>query len=126
MNLVIGFQGGANTAESSSLASPLLLNQAPRAHHARDGRSLRELSTSSVLSQTVRLSLHFLNRRSTETVSHVLEAEPVSLPMVREGAWSGGEVLESGGEALMEGEGGGAGRLEGGGRHAVQGEAQCP
>ena len=126
LNLVIEVQGGANTAESSSLASPLLLNQAPRAHHARDGRSLRELSTSPVLSQTVRLSLHFLNRRSTETVSHVLEAEPVSLPRVREGAWSCGEVLESSGEVLMEGQGGGAGRLEGGGRHAAQGEAQCP
>ena len=125
MNLVIEVQGGANTAESSSLAPPLLLDQAPRAHHARDGRSLREFPTSPVLAKTVRLPLHLLKRRSTETVSHVLEAEPVSLPRVREGGRSGGEVLESGGEVL-EGEGGGAGRFEGGGGHAAQGEAQCP
>jgi len=123
--LVIEVQGGANTAESSSLAPPLLLDQAPRAHHARDGRSLREFPTSPVLAKTVRLPLHLLKRRSTETVSHVLEAEPVSLPRVREGGRSGGEVLESGGEVL-EGEGGGAGRFEGGGGHAAQGEAQCP
>ena len=117
-NLVIEVQGGADPAESSSLASPLLLDQAPRAHHARDGRSLREFPTSPVLAKTVRLPLHLLKRRGTETVSHILKAEPVSLPRVREGDGSGGEVLE--------GEGGEAGRLEGGGGHAAQGEAQCP
>lgn len=116
--LVIEVQGGANPAKSSSLAPPLLLDQAPRAHHARDGWSLREFSTSPVFSKTVRLPLHLLKRRGTETVSHILKAEPVSLPRVREGDGSGGEVLE--------GEGGEAGRLEGGGGHAAQGEAQCP
>ena len=116
-NLVIE-EGCANPAESSTPATPLLLNQAPRAHHARDGWNLRKFSASPVLTQTVRLPLHFLKRRSTETVSHVLKAEPVSLPRVLEGGWSGGE-------ALVE-EGGGAGRLEGGGGHAAQGEAQCP
>ena len=71
------------------------------------------LLLNNIESNDVGATLVLSNEASTETVSDVFKAKPVSL----QGVVLGGEGLDGAG---------GAGGLEGWGRHAAQGEAQCP